>query len=115
MDNTKAAGVPARTPKKKKEPIHLRSKKKRAAKRKKKKVVFFRFREFRVTQPVDMKNYVMEYTIPNDEMMEFRKGKIKYANNPKFEVRDSKASTLKDEFSGWCGRKQGIRNWLFYV
>ena len=113
----KAPGGP-KVPRKKKLPPFLRvgAKKHKGAARKKKKVpVVFKFREIRVSQPVEMKNYVMEYTIPNDQAMEFRKGKIKYANNPKLEVRDTKASTLKDEFSGWCGRKQGIRNWLYYV
>jgi len=100
-----------------KRPVKFGGSKRNAAKRvpKKKKKIFFKFREFRVTQPVDMRNYVMEYTIPNEQVMEFRKNKIKYANNPKLEVRDSKASVLKDEFNGWCGRKQGIRNWLYYV
>lgn len=112
----KAPGGP-KVPRKMKVPGYLKMgshHKKHAVKRKKRPVVF-KFREFRVTQPVNMKNYVMEYTIPPTQIMEFRKGKIKYANNPKLEVRDSKASTLKDEFSGWCGRKQGIRNWLYFV
>ena len=107
MDKSKALNIPAKFKKKKK-----KSKKKRIPKKKR---VFFKFREFRVTQPVDGKNYVMEYGIPDEQVMEFRRGKIKYAELPKLEVRESKASVLKDEFSGWCGRKQGIRNWLYYV
>lgn len=97
-------------------PGQMKPRKKGAKKRvRRKKRVFFKFREFKVTQPVDIKNYVMEYGVPSETVMEFRKGKIKYAEQPKLEVRESKASVLKDEFSGVCGRKEGIKNWLFYV
>lgn len=91
-----------------------KDKKKKKKKKKKKEPTHFELRNFKFIEEVD-DQYVMEYRLTLDEIMEFRKNHFQLEKEPKIMVRDTKASELKEEFGTYCGVKKTIKNWLYWV
>lgn len=92
------------------------AKKNKQKKKKKKKPepIKFDFRKFKYVEPVD-DEYVMEYALTPDEIMNYRKNHFQIERDPRIEVRDTKSSELKEEFGTYCGIKKTIKNWLYWT
>ncbi len=89
-------------------------KKKKKKKTKKKEPIKFELVKFKFVEPVD-DNYVMEYGLPPDEIMDYRKNQFHIERDPKILIRETKSSELKEEFGTYCGVKKTIKNWLYWV
>lgn len=60
-------------------------------------------------------NIIMEYKLPQDDIMKIRKNNIQFIKNPKIEVRHTKSTVLKEEFSSYCGISDRHKKWLHYI
>lgn len=60
-------------------------------------------------------NIIMEYKLPQDEIMKIRKTNIQFIRNPRIEVRHTKSTVLKEEFSSYCGIRHRHTTWLYYI
>lgn len=72
-------------------------------------------RKFKYKMPVEDTNYVMEYALNFERVMEVSKNRFDIHSEPKIAVTVTKATDLRDEFSSYCGDRKAIKNWLFYT
>lgn len=56
-----------------------------------------------------------KFVLTPEEKMHLRRQHFRMHAEPLIPVQSTKSSEMKEEFSGYCGRKQKLRNWLFYV
>lgn len=92
--------------------VQPEKKKRRKRKPKKQKA---NLREFKQEIPIEGMNYVMEVVLEQQLIENTRVGNIDFRKDPKFAVKTTKTTDLRDEFSSYCGQRKGIKNWLFQV